>query len=61
MKVGKPFKDDEFTNVAFKARRGVNHELFDFTFADLPLMNPYDWSIMFNILSKEKIKYVPII
>ncbi|CAI9293679.1 unnamed protein product [Lactuca saligna] len=53
--------NDEFTNVAFKARRGVSHELFDFTLADLPLMNPYDWSIMFSILSKVKIKYEPII
>lgn len=42
LKVGKPFQADGCANVSFKGYRGMKHEAFYFTLADLPMMNPYD-------------------
>ena len=58
---GETFKADEYTNVKLLARRGVAHEMFYFILIDLPLMNPYKWIVMLNILFKEPVKYEPII
>lgn len=46
LRVGKPFKEDEYTNVKFIARRGVANEMFNFTLVDLLLTNPYNWIVI---------------
>lgn len=53
-------KVDNFINIYFKAVRGNNHEADEFTLVDLPLMNPFDWISILNIVSREPIKYEPI-
>lgn len=60
VKVGKPFNVEGFINVHFKGYKGVKLELFDFTLAYLPIMNPYDWSIILGIVSHDHVKYEPI-
>ncbi|KAI3510725.1 hypothetical protein L1887_17858 [Cichorium endivia] len=41
-----------FKNAIFLARRGSDQEKDEFTLADLPFMNPFDWVSLFNILSR---------
>ncbi|CAI9260874.1 unnamed protein product [Lactuca saligna] len=48
---------DGFMNYRFKIVRGNNNKEFEFTFVDLPLMNPNDWIVQFNILLTEKTNY----
>lgn len=60
LKVGKPFEAEGFAKVSFKEYGGRKHEPFNFTLADLPIMNPYDWIILLNIISRDPMKYEPI-
>ena len=60
LKVGKPFDTKVLANVHFKGYMGVKHEQFDFTLADLPMMNPYNWIILLNIVSPDPMKYESI-
>lgn len=48
---------DGFVNYKFSIRGSANEE-FLFSFVELPLMNPHDCLIFFNILSKDKTQYV---
>ncbi|KAI3510617.1 hypothetical protein L1887_17749 [Cichorium endivia] len=43
-----------FRNAKFFARRGSDEEKDEFTLADLPFMNPFDWVSLFNILSRRE-------
>ncbi|KAI3515990.1 hypothetical protein L1887_14897 [Cichorium endivia] len=43
-----------FRNPIFLARRGSDEEKDEFTLADLPFMNPFDWVSLFNILSRRE-------
>ncbi|KAI3780421.1 hypothetical protein L2E82_10402 [Cichorium intybus] len=43
-----------FRNAIFLARRGSDDEKDEFTLADLPFMNPFDWVSLFNILSRRE-------
>lgn len=38
----KNIDSDGFTNFSFKAFRGHNHEVHEFSLADIPFLNPYD-------------------
>lgn len=60
MKIGKPFEAKGFANVSFKGFIGSNYETYNFILVDLPQMNPYDWIVLLNIVSKYPIKYEPI-
>ncbi|KAI3767763.1 hypothetical protein L2E82_18162 [Cichorium intybus] len=48
-----------FRNTRFLAIRGDDKEKMEFSLADLPLMNPFDWISLFNILSREQ-NYHPL-
>ncbi|KAI3765950.1 hypothetical protein L2E82_15997 [Cichorium intybus] len=48
-----------FINSRLLAFRGDDKEKMEFSLADLPFMNPFDWISLFNILSREQ-KYYPI-
>lgn len=50
------FEVDGCMNFKFTKQRGSNSEEYVFSFSDHPLMNPYDWICLFNILSKEETK-----
>lgn len=60
MKVGKPVVVDGFASTIFKAFRCHNHEVHEFSLAYIPFMNPYDWILLVNIVTKDKVKYEPI-
>ena len=60
LKVGLPEQTEDFPNIHFKGFWGSNHVLHEFSLADLPLMNPYDWISLFNIIAKDVKKYEPI-
>ncbi|KAI3708708.1 hypothetical protein L2E82_38080 [Cichorium intybus] len=46
-------------NARFLAFRGDDKEKMEFSLADLPFLNPFDWISLFNILSREP-KYHPL-
>lgn len=60
LKVRKPTIVDGFANINFKAFRGHNHEVHEFTLAYIPFMNSYDWITLLNIIAKDTMKYEPI-
>ncbi|CAI9279635.1 unnamed protein product [Lactuca saligna] len=47
-------------NIRFKGFRGVDNVLDEFTLANFPYMNPYNWISLFNIFMKDKKNYEPI-
>ncbi|CAI9291049.1 unnamed protein product [Lactuca saligna] len=57
---GLPVQIEEFMNIQLKGFRGANHVLSEFTLADLPFMNPYDWISLFSIVVKYVKKYETI-
>ena len=61
VKVYALFPMEHFANVKFRGFRGASHSGFDFTLAALPCMNLNDSISLFFIVSKEKVKYDPII
>lgn len=62
MKVYAPILTKHFVNVKFKGFRGASHVEDEFTLADLPCMNPYDWIFLFLIFfSKDEQEYEPIV
>ncbi|KAI3791031.1 hypothetical protein L2E82_04572 [Cichorium intybus] len=50
-----------FKNARFLARRGDKKEPDEFSMADLPFMNPFDWISMFTLLKKKPDKHEPLI
>lgn len=60
LKVGLLVQTEYFLNIQFKGFRGANYVLHEFTLADIPFMNPYDWISMFYIVAKDVKKYEPI-
>ncbi|KAI3510635.1 hypothetical protein L1887_17767 [Cichorium endivia] len=49
-----PHVTSPFRNPRFFARRGSDEEKDEFTLADLPFMNPFDWVSLFNILTRRE-------
>ncbi|KAI3752474.1 hypothetical protein L2E82_24507 [Cichorium intybus] len=49
-----PHVTSPFRNAIFLARRGSDEEKDEFTLADLPFMNPFDWVSLFNILKRRE-------
>ncbi|KAI3494742.1 hypothetical protein L1887_40447 [Cichorium endivia] len=47
-----PHVTSPFRNTIFLARRGSDDEKDQFTMADLPFMNPFDWVSLFSILKR---------
>lgn len=61
VKPGLPVQTKYFLKIQFKGFRGFNHILDEFTLADLPFMNPYNWIPLFYIIMKDENKYEPIL
>ena len=61
VRVLKPFREGNFTNVRFKVLRGSAKTEHAISLADLPNLNPHDWIILHNILLTNEAKYGPII
>ncbi|CAI9295632.1 unnamed protein product [Lactuca saligna] len=62
VKVTDPIEIDSFPNAKFKVVRGSASRVHEFTLADLPCLNPYDWIMLYNLLLKYgKKKYEPVI
>lgn len=60
LKVRKLEKVDYFLNLHFKIGFSNKHEADELTLADIPLMNPFHWISVTNIVSREPFKYQPI-
>ncbi|KAL7606128.1 hypothetical protein Lser_V15G17505 [Lactuca serriola] len=61
VRVLKPYREGNFTNVRFKVLRGSAKTEQCLSLADLPNMNPHDWIILHNILLTNEAEYGPII
>ncbi|KAL7586079.1 hypothetical protein Lser_V15G41333 [Lactuca serriola] len=61
VRVLKPYKEGNFTNVRFKVLRGSAKTEHAISLADLPNLNPHDWIILHNILLTNEAEYGPII
>ncbi|CAI9284051.1 unnamed protein product [Lactuca saligna] len=55
-----PIETKSIINARFKASRGPSKSIFEFTLVYLSCLNPYDWISLFNLLSKDEHKFVPI-
>lgn len=60
LKVRLPEKVDGFLNIHFKAYRGQNRIIHEFTLVYFPFLSPSDWISMFNTVGKDVAKYEPI-
>ncbi|KAL7585290.1 hypothetical protein Lser_V15G44552 [Lactuca serriola] len=61
VRVLKPYREGNFTNVRFKVLRGSAKTEHAISLADLPNLNPHDWIILHNILLTNEAEYGPII
>ncbi|KAL7598236.1 hypothetical protein Lser_V15G23055 [Lactuca serriola] len=61
VRVLKPFREGNFTNVRFKVLRGSAKTEHAISLVDLPNLNPHDWIILHNILLTNEAEYGPII
>ena len=61
LKVSSAMPTEDFVNIRFKGFWGTYKALDEFTLADLPFMNPYDWISLFNIVMNDEKKYEPIV
>ena len=46
MKVTRPIETDSFPNAKFELVRGSVSQVHEFTLADMPCLNPYDWIML---------------
>ncbi|KAL7597933.1 hypothetical protein Lser_V15G27207 [Lactuca serriola] len=60
VRVLKPYREGNFTNVRFKVLRGSAKTEHALSLADLPNLNPHDWIILHNILLTNESEYGPI-
>ena len=61
VRVLKPYREGNFTNVRFKVLRGSAKTEHAISLADLPNLNPHDWIILHNILLTNEAEYGLII
>ncbi|KAL7609410.1 hypothetical protein Lser_V15G12206 [Lactuca serriola] len=61
VRVLKPYREGNFTNVRFKVLRGSAKTEHAISLADLPNLNPHNWIILHNILLTNEAEYGPII
>lgn len=61
VKVTGLIETNSFPNAKFKVVRGSASLVHEFTLADLPYLNPYDWIMLYNLLLKDEQKYEPVI
>ena len=55
------FKTDSFVNIKFKTTRGSVNSIFEFSLADLPCLNPYEWITLLHFLMQYEKKYEPVV
>ncbi|CAI9301515.1 unnamed protein product [Lactuca saligna] len=60
LKVRMLVQTKDFLNIQFNGFKGTNYGVHEFTLADLPFMNPYDWISLFYIVAKDEKKYESI-
>ncbi|CAI9267849.1 unnamed protein product [Lactuca saligna] len=61
VKVTGPIETESSPNAMFKVVRGSASQVHEFTLADLPCLNPYDWIMLYNLLLRDGQKYEAII
>ena len=61
VRVLKPFREGNFTNVRFKVLRGSDKAKHAISLADLANLNSHDWISLHNILLTNEVEYGPII
>ena len=61
MKFTGPIETKSFINAKFKVDCRAESLVFEFTLADLPCLNPYDWISLFHLLLKDEHKFEPIL
>ncbi|KAL7609467.1 hypothetical protein Lser_V15G13968 [Lactuca serriola] len=61
VRVLKPYREGNFTNVRFKVLRGSAKTEHAISLVDLPNLNPHEWIILHNILLTNEAEYGPII
>lgn len=59
VKVIGPIQPKSFVNIKFKTTRGSVNSIFEFSLADLPCLNSYDWIILLHFLMQDEMKYEP--
>lgn len=50
-------KVDEFSKFKFTILRGENKDIYVVSLADLPIMIPHDWIVLYGILKKHESKF----
>ena len=53
MKVTGPIETESLPNAKFMVVRGSDSLVCEFTLADLPSLNPYDWIMLYNLLLRD--------
>ncbi|CAI9282873.1 unnamed protein product [Lactuca saligna] len=61
VKVTGPIEKESFPNAKFKVVRGFASQVHEFTLADLPCINPYNWIMLYNLLMPEEQKNEPVL
>lgn len=61
VKVIGPIEIDSFPIARFKVARDSTSQVYEFTLTDLPLLNPYDWIMLCNMLLRDEQEYEPIV
>ncbi|CAI9267060.1 unnamed protein product [Lactuca saligna] len=57
----RPIETDSFPNARFKVTRGATGQECEFTLAEQPCLNLYDWILLLNLLLRDEQKYEPFI
>lgn len=61
VKVVGPVRTESFLNAKLKTTRGSKSSGFEFSLANLPCLNPYDWITLLHFLMKYEKKYEPLV
>ncbi|CAI9275471.1 unnamed protein product [Lactuca saligna] len=57
VKVTGLIETDSFTNAEFKVARDSPSQVHEFTLANFPCLNRYDWIMLYNLLLRDEQKY----
>ena len=61
VKVIGPIETENFPNAKFKVVRGSARQAHQFTLADQPCLDHYNWIMLYNLLLRNGQKYEPVI
>ncbi|CAI9291696.1 unnamed protein product [Lactuca saligna] len=56
-----PIETDSFPNAKFKVARGSSSQVCEFTLVDIPCINRYDWTMLYNVFAKIDAKIVVVL